>query len=239
MTEDDILAKIGRHVRDDQKDDAAFEEIARGGAVPADLAARAKADPEIARRLSASRPLGERAEARIAERHAKAKVMPLFRRASVYLAPLALAAGVFLFFTVRGADHGNLPDYEISASGEKEMRGETTGRSLVVGKSPDSRFEIVARPAAAVPTKVVAYAFLFDGNKPSALDAKVEVSEAGSVRIVGTARALEGGPQPVPEIRIVIGPPEAIGKHDDALERANRGESDATVRVLVLPVFRR
>lgn len=242
MKEDDILEQIGRHVREEQKDDAALERIARGEEVPAELRERAERDPEVARAVLLAEPLGEDVEARIAARHSKGKekeepgkVVPLLRRASVIVAPLALVAGVFLVFSVREPSAPSLPGYSVTASGEQEMRGDTPAASLAIGKSPSSRFEIVARPDVATVEKVVAYAFTMQDGEPSPLDAKVDFAEAGSVRFTGTARALEGSN----EVRIVLGTTSSISKFDDALSRARTGTSDERVRVLRIPVTRR
>lgn len=244
MTEDDILAKLGRHVREEQRDDAALEKIASGQEVPGEIAERAKTDDDLAKQIEASRPLGAAAVERIAANVARPKVVRLarrgtpsaqaFRRAAArFAAPLALAAGVFLFFALRGPDGAALPGYSVTASGEQATRGEPV-QTLRASASPASRFEIVARPEVATTGKIVAYAFVMQGGEPSPLDAKIDVADAGSVRITGVAKALRGSD----EVRVVVAEAATIARYDDALALARTKSSDARVRVLSLPIER-
>lgn len=79
MTEDDLLTRIGAHAREEQKDDARFERVARGEADEADLAdleRAASGDPELAMRLDGSRPLDEDAVDRIAARATAVRTKP-------------------------------------------------------------------------------------------------------------------------------------------------------------------
>src|SRR5688572_30791885 len=213
MKEDEILARIGQHVRDEQKDDARFERIARGEASPeeiAELEKAAKSDDVLAARLEAARPFVEVAVARIAAKvkpkkaansdaTASSKETPAAKegratktekparwgRLAAIAAPLALAAGIVLYVTAGGPRGPELPGYEISATSEQAMRGPAGPDTRIrVGASRDARFEIVARPATAAPTKLVAYAFvMLDGNKAEPLEAKIEVSPEGAVKV--------------------------------------------------------
>ena len=68
MTDDEVLARIGERARDEQKDDARLERVARGTASAEELAElerAAEADPELALRLEGSRPLEARTVDRI------------------------------------------------------------------------------------------------------------------------------------------------------------------------------
>ena len=214
--EDDLLAGIRDHVRAERADDAALEAVARGelgSEGVAELERRASGDAEVAAMIEASRPLGAAVEEWIAARigakadaNAKAKanakggtVVAFMRRAAVYGAPLALAAGVLLYVTLgsRGGETGRamLPDYSIVASGDKEMRGQDdtpAGAVLRLRGGSDAGFEIVARPSTASGKKVVAYVFAMGEGEPNPVDASVDVAAEGSVRIRGRARALDG-----------------------------------------------
>ncbi len=252
---DELLARLGRHVQGEQKDDARFERVARGEASPeeiADLEREAAADPELAIRLEGSRPFDGAAIDRIAARmdslpstRAKksapaANVVALrpswTRRVMLGAGPLALAAAMILYVVAgpRLSGGGDLPGYTVSASGEQAMRGpadKTSSLHLSGGK--DGRFELVLRPATKPDVKVVAYAFVM-GTEASALDAKIEVAAEGAVRITGATKMLDGAR----EIRVVLGAPSAIGRFDDALARASSGKSDGQVHVLVVPIDR-
>ena len=257
MKEDDVLAQIRDHVRRERADDASLEAVARGETrTPpvAELERRAGTDPQAAALLAASRPLGAAVEERIAARvvleaepakvepkaSAKPKVVPFARRLAVVAGPLALAAAVLIWVLAgRNGETARalLPDYAVSASSDQAMRGPgdtapSTGLRLHAGDAP---FEIVVRPATSAGRKVVAYAFAIGEGEPNPIDAKVEIAPEGSIRIRGRARALDGAR----EVRVVIGVAnESITRFEDALTRARDGKSDASVRVLAVPITR-
>ncbi len=250
MKEDDeILARIGKHVRDEQKDDARFERVARGEASAEEIA-ELERDPDLAARLEASRPFDEVAVARIAAKvspnktkrpepakaHAKKNQVSVARRIATIAGPLALAAAIFLYFSNGQRGGPELPGYEISATSEQAMRGSSGPDTRIHVGSRDSKFEIVARPATATPEKVVAYGFivLSDGSKVEALEAKIDVSAEGAVKVTGQARALDGAR----EVRIVIGSPASIGKFEDATALAQKNEKSSHVRVLSVAIDR-
>lgn len=257
MEEEDLLARIGAHAREEGADDAVWERVARGEATAEELAElerRAEGDPDVAAMLAATRPLGARSEARIAERlappPAQAGVVAirrdLGRRALAYVGPLALAAAVILYLVAgrhtRSADEGpELPVYAVTALGQQAMRGPAEPATrLHLKTGADAGFEIVARPETAAAERIVAYAFVIGEGEPSPLDAKVEIAPEGSVRIRGTARALTGAR----EVRLVLGTPAAIGRFEDAVARArvlvrvDDGPGSARIRVVVIPVDR-
>lgn len=256
MSEDRLLETIGRSAREEQKDDARFERLARGDA-DAELERAAADDPAMAIRLAGSRPLDDatidRITARtlaVAKKAPAAKVVPVWRRRLVTLAgPLALAAAMLVYVGVqRGPGGPELPEYSVTATGEQAMRGPAQPHERDPARASarlrlsrnardarDARFELLLRPATAPEGKVVAYAFTFGpGPEPVPLDAKVEIAPDGPVRMSGPSRVLDG----VREIRIVVGEPTAIGKFDDAASRAQSGTSDAHVRVLTIPIDR-
>lgn len=222
MSEEDIVARVGAHVREERE---------------------AEPDPE------AAKPLGDEAVDRIAAKvsrkaapaaakEPRGKVLAFPRWARSYAAPIAVAAAVVLFVATR--DHGAggvaLPGYAVTASGEEAVRGDhAPSTRLRVGKGTASRFEIVARPeTSAGEAKVVAYVFAMDGDEPVAVDAKVDVSKDGAVRVTGDARRLGTSK----ELRIVLGTPESIGNFQGASDRAKAASSDAKVKVLVVAIDR-
>jgi hypothetical protein len=227
MKEDEVLSKIGAHVRDE-----------RGPAVPPQAGRRAEGAPTGEENPPAILD-GEAAE-RIARRlvpEQDAKMIPFRRRMIPYGAPLALAAAVLLFVMTRTGESGpQLPGYAVTATGEQAMRGDTAKSTrLHLAKGQAGRFELVARPETAVgDAKVVAYAFAMIDGEPTALDAKVDVSKDGAVRITGESRLIGTAN----ELRVVVGTPEAIGKYEGALDRAKSGSGDSRVRVLSIAIDR-
>jgi hypothetical protein len=256
---DEVLVRLADQVRADRADDERFERVARGEADPNEvdeLERRARDNPEIAARLDGSRPFDQAAIERMALRVASerpkpsavdapvkpsAVVVPISiwrRRVLVAAGPLAVAAAALLFIAGERSSPGlTLPEYSVTAAGEQAMRGPSTGATrLHVSKAGarDARFELLVRPASAMPSKIAVFAFSFGevGTEPSPLEAKVEVSTEGAVRIVGASSALTGAR----EVRVVVADPSAIAGFEEANSRAVANRSDARVRVLVVPV---
>lgn len=255
-----LLARIGARARDEQKDDAHLERVARGDESaegsevgPLDHAAIDRITARAVASLGAAKSNEKKEpEAALAPKANDNVVRATFGRRLITLAgPLAIAAALVLFISSqRGPtkpEGPELPLYAIAASGEQTTRGApgavTGGAALPesrlhLGKAGrDARYEIVLRPSTAPIGKVVAYAFVvgdvLDNAEP--LDAKVEIAPEGSVRITGPSRSLEGARR----IRVVVGAPEAIGKFDDALARVKTpGEGDPHVRVLTIEIDR-
>ncbi len=249
----DLLGQVRDHLRGERADDAALEAVARGETV-AELELRALEDRELAALVAASRPLGADVEARIAARvtgeaaPAKAgskptaprpNVVSFARRIGVIAGPLALAAAVLLWVLAgrNGATGPTLlPGYTVSATSDQTMRGVTDPPSAALRlHAGDAPFEIVLRPATTAGAKVVAYAFAIGEGEPNPIEAKVEIAPEGGIRIRGRAGALVGAR----EVRIVIGVPTgSIKRFDDALARARDARSDASVRVITIPILR-
>lgn len=220
MKEEDIVARVGAHVREERE---------------------LEPDPEAARPLdddAIDRIVAKAAPSPKSTPKANAKVIAFPRWLTRYAAPLAVAAAVVLFVATR--DHGEngpvLPGYGVTASGQQALRGDAPKTStLRIGKSVASRFEIVARPDTAIgDAKIVAYVFAMEGGEPVAVDAKVDVSKDGAVRVTGDARALGAAK----ELRIVLATPETAGGFNGAADRAKAGRSDPRVKVLAVAIER-
>ncbi|HEY8075485.1 MAG TPA: hypothetical protein VIF62_15280, partial [Labilithrix sp.] len=152
MKDEELFSALRDHVRDERKDDAAIERVARGE--DADL------DPPLA---EAARPLDERALDRIVARVAAGQTLrtiPLRRRVAIAAVPLALAAALLLAVGVGSRVGPELPGYAITATGAQTMRGETKPSStLRLGTAEEARFTVVARPERPVGARVTGYAF--------------------------------------------------------------------------------
>lgn len=166
------------------------------------------------------------------------------RRVAFVAAAIAVAAAIFVYVGGR-AENGSaplLPEFAVTASGEKEMRGaaeEASSTLRLRGAGADGSFEILARPATAVGgIRVVAYVFAIGEGEPNAVDANVEVAPEGSVRIRGRARALMGAR----EVRIILAAATdggaSITRYEDALAAARSGKSDERLRVVVVKLVR-
>jgi hypothetical protein len=146
-------------------------------------------------------------------------------RLALVAGALALAAVLFWVIAGRNGETGRSPLPDYVAASPSSLR-------LHAGDAP---FEIVVRPATMPATKVVAYAFAIGEGEPNPVEAKVEIAPEGSIRIRGRARALERAR----EVRVVVGVAEqSIKRFDDALARARDGTSDASVRVVSVPIVR-
>jgi hypothetical protein len=249
---DELLGRVGEHVREEQAEDARFERVACGRASDAELAElerEASTDPELATRLEASRPLDGVSVERIASRlmrsdmRSRAPANPAqdrlprtwMRRAGVVVAPLALAASVFLYLTARERDTV-LPTYDVTATSDRSVRGpDAASTRLRISKdaTPDSRYAVLLRPASASTAKIVAYVFAVrPESEPTLIDAALVISEQGAVRIEGATLSLRGAS----ELRVIVGSASALGGAADAAIRAKSGGSDARVRVVVVPI---
>lgn len=160
---------------------------------------------------------------------ARARATGFARRRVAFVVVLVTAAALLAYLYLARNDDAQpvLPDYAISANGAAHGRLEVRGGG-------DAPFELVLRPAARVPTKVVAYVFAIGEGEPNAVDAMVGIDPEGVVRIDGRARALAGAR----EVRVVLGAASGFKRYEDALSRARVGTSDGRVRVLALPIVR-
>lgn len=169
-------------------------------------------------------------------------VVSLWRRVAIVAAPIAVAAAIFVYVGGRAENGGAplLPEFAVTASGEKEMRGAAEEASGMLRlRGAEGSFEILARPATAVGgVRVVAYVFAIGEGEPNAVDANVEVAPEGSVRIRGRARALMGAR----EVRVVLAAATdggaSITRYEEALAAARSGKSDERVRVLIVKLVR-
>jgi hypothetical protein len=258
MKDEEILMNLAEFAREEERDRKSSPWVLlTAGELSADeikaLEARAEGDAEAALALAAHRPLDEAARSRIADRLVKmtaaskstatpaapaegrSNVRQLTPRRSVtWMAPLALAAGLFVWFAVGHTNTSQpLPEYAmVVKGGDQVMRGaaEVTGK-LTAGAA-DSRFEIVARPSTRIGGKVEAKAFALRGGSLEALDATVDVSDEGAVRIVGAGGALKDAS----EVRVVVARPERYSKESGVELAKNAGKSINGVVVLSIPV---
>jgi hypothetical protein len=228
MTEEDkdIVARVGAFVREER------------AAEPEPEAAKPLDDAAVDRIVAKVTPAANAAKNAAKKEAPAAKVLAFPRWARIYGAPIAVAAAVVLFIATR--DHGSdgpvLPGYAITASGEQALRGDAPKTTtLRIGKGAASKFEIVLRPDTSVgEAKIVAYAFVMEEGDVAPLDAKVEISKEGSVRITGDARALGTSK----EARIVLATPESAGGYVAAADRAKSGRGDDHVKVLAVTIER-
>jgi hypothetical protein len=142
------------------------------------------------------------------------------RRAAVVVAIAAILAAAALYMARDRRSQPELPEYALVVDG---------GGLVARGDAP---FEIALRPASNVAAKVVVYVFAIGEGEPNPVDAKIEITPDGAVRIAGRARALAGAR----EVRVVVGGPAEFKRYEDALARARDGKSDAQVRVLSVAV---
>ena len=156
--------------------------------------------------------------------------MIAFARSHKAIVAILAGAVVAIAYLVRDdPSHPPLPDYSIvSVVSSREAPAKL---ELAAG---DEGFELVLRPAMRVETKVALYVFAIAEGEPNPVDAKVELTPDGPIRITGRVRALAGAR----EVRVVIGAVSDFKRYEDALTRARDGRSDGSVRVLVVPVVR-
>lgn len=231
MSDDDrLLAALRDAAKAEQEDalaDARWDALARGELAEdeiAQLTALAREEPALEGAPEMFAPLGAEVEARFllaiqhelsrepAEAEAKASnVVSLEARRRTRRAwmagsaALALAAGAALWVATR-PDRGGarLPEYTLLVTGgERDVRAD---EPQAVTLAPGARVTMTLRPAEPEGGPLEARAFLAQGAAEIALEASVEVSPEGAVRMVG--RAPSGASLAAGEAEIVV----AIGR---------------------------
>jgi hypothetical protein len=180
-------------------------------------------------------PLDPAVADRIASRLARRKPQRVFRLTSgLGASSLALAAAALLYVGIARRGGAELPEYAVAARGVAMERGPTEPtRRLRLSADPSARFEVVLRPQTAPGAAVSAWAFT-SGVELAPLDATVDVSSAGAVRITGSAASLGSAR----EIVTVVAPPSMVGSAADAARYAGTRTRTAKVRILVVPIDR-
>jgi hypothetical protein len=203
-----LLARLGAHLREEQRNDAALERVARSEASAEELATLRELD-ELA--LAAARPLPEAAIDRIAASVTQARrPARLFstswrRRAAVLVAPLALAAAAVVYVAAPRRGDDALPDYDVLTTSPATTRGpspDAASRLRLPGVlGGDLQFLVLLRPRTAAGRPLVAHVFTVDSKGASApLDVAVDVSADGAVRLQGSARGLASAR----ELRVIV-----------------------------------
>ncbi|HEU4410627.1 MAG TPA: hypothetical protein VFS43_35555 [Polyangiaceae bacterium] len=140
-------------------------------------------------------------------------------------AALAVAASIafFLVFGPEGSSGEGLPAYSLSLSGSvSELRGEPAAPSATAKVRADSTLTLVLRPEAPVARPLEARAFVERGGALRRLEAPVEVSPEGAVRLVARADRLFRPPLGTHRLIVAVGPRGALPDATslDALRRA-------------------
>jgi hypothetical protein len=151
------------------------------------------------------------------------------RRRGALLLLLVGGAALLVYLARDDSSQPVLPDYAIvSIVSSREAPAKL---ELAAG---DEAFELVLRPAARVEAKVALYVFAIGEGEPNPVDAKIDVTPEGPIRITGRVRALAGAR----EVRVGIGAATDFKRYEDALARAREGKTEGAIRVLSVPIVR-
>ncbi len=193
MKDDELLARVAEAVKQEEESvDPRLDAFAAGEidekAAREALSGAADADAVLA----AYRPLDQKTrhtivERVLADRPAARPRRVLALRLLLLGAPTAVAVAAIVFVAL--LPPGGLPDYsdELMA-GDATVRGTATTASTRL--HVDSRLEWVLRPASVSPGHIEVQTFLLKDGVATAWPVTAEISEQGSVRMVGTARSL-------------------------------------------------
>ena len=119
-----------------------------------------------------------------------------------------------------------LPSYALAVSGgERELRDPTAPAGAAVRLRPDSRLELVLRPATAVAGPVAVQAFLARGEAMEPLPLQFEISPEGAARAAGSAAELFGSHRGRWQLRLIVQRSGAPG--GDALSVARDARTPA------------
>ncbi len=204
------LEQVAQRVREqnaaDALEDPIWQRLSRGeldADEDAALRARAAADPAMAERYEAFRPLGPDLQQRLVaqaslELASKTPARGAVLRRVSFGAAVALAAAASLLLVLRRsaspADTDPLPVYALSLTGgERSTRSDTAPPPAVpIELHGGSQLEIVLRPATAVTGPVSVEAFTVRDGQARPWTVPMSRSADGAVRISGDARALLG-----------------------------------------------
>ncbi|MGZ5967349.1 MAG: hypothetical protein ACXWP4_06755 [Polyangiales bacterium] len=215
---DDLLRALGKVAREEREEE----------------------DRRIANDPALSRPLDDIERAKIVAALPVPKARAKSRGFPAWIAPaaaaLAIAAGVFFFIGRAGSP--SLPPYELVVSaGDHDVRGADAAVAEVRTLTPDSKFELLFRPATAV-KDVYARGFLVQNGVAKTWNVRPLTSDDGAVRFVGTARTLFPGMTGEVGVLVVVGRGTIGLSEEDAAKIFAGGATDLTVarvRVQLVP----
>jgi hypothetical protein len=233
--DDEILRKLGNVAAEQERESCAspYEALLRRelpSAAADELEARAREDEDVARALSAYRPLDDaRIDAIALGLASRARPIRTSRRVRALLATSsALAAAALVALVTRSsgfrgaresAEPAALPVFVLEASGASSMRGGTGGAatadpSCVLPAAAAGFFELVVRAEEPPEGPIAARVFLVRDAAIVPWAGAMEI-DGGSVRVIDAAARLLGAT----ELRIVVGRPEVIGRAAELAER--------------------
>ena len=159
----------------------------------------------------------------------RARLVAFVRRRAAILALVAAGAVALAYLGHDDPSHPVLPEYSIvSIVSSREAPAKL---ELASG---DETFELVLRPAMRVDARLALYVFAIAEGEPNPVDATIDVTPEGPIRITGRVKALSGAR----EVRVVVGAATAFKRYEDALSRAREGTSAGPLRVLSIPIVR-
>jgi len=248
MSDHDLLHRLGRAAREreEREHDPLLDALVAGEATPAqraELEASAAADTDRARDVALHTPLDDALKARILSQAlataaatqgrssdpGKRTAPP--RRLHTVTAGAALAAAaalLLMFWRTPGPEA--LPAYSLSAHGGLEdVRG--AAQREVVRVEPETRLELVMRPEGDVQGEVELRVLERMAGEVRVLDADVQRSPAGTLRIVESARQLFGERLGRRALSLIACRPALCDEAERAVRRGpSSSEGAATVR---------
>lgn len=257
-----LLGRLAATLREEEEAlDPRLDALCAGTLSAADraaLEADAAKDPALAAALTAFQPLGDAHVSAVTDRivglapatpatpRPVAPVLPIARRRRApmiaivpVLGALAVAAAAALY--VGRAGSPTLPGYELVVSGDRELRGGDAAPEAVTKLAPDSRFELLLRPASAITAPIELRAFLVRDGAARAWSVAPEVSAEGAVRIQGRVDALFPAGAGEWGVLLVVGPRGEVDVDAPRAARLYAGEAPpeplrlARTRVRVVP----
>lgn len=221
MKDDELLDALGDAARKERADEPAeaWDDLAEGSADVSALEKLAKSDEERDELVALFTPLSEDARAKIEERvlgevtpKKAAKVIPIGIATTVVL---AAAAALFLVMTGEKAEPP--PAYVAELEGGiREMRGDPEPTEELPRFLPETRIEIVLRPAVrtSIPLEVATVARSERGDERR-LDVRWETAPTGAFRATGSLEDVLGRLEPGRwTLYFAIGERDAIADFD-------------------------
>lgn len=217
----DELKILGDHVRRSREqplDQLADEASVRAVGEPLDDAAKARIAEKILAMRAARAPAGN--------------VVPgparWFRRFGPAAALAAAAAAAALFLLRPGP--APIPEYTVSASGVKDLRGDTAPTAALRVR-PGSFIDVVVRPASSVSGPIAAHSYVVRDGAYSVFAGPTQIAPSGAIHITGPSAPLLGAS----ELRVVVGRPDVLGL--DPVDKARqKGAAERGWQTLSVPI---
>jgi len=232
----EVVTEEARREAEDPFADPRWDRLADGTITPqdkADLERLAAVPGPYQEAMRAFAPLSSEVKNEVARKIQGAEVLPMRRR--LVAAVVGLAAAAALAIALVPSDQP-LPAYAMDLSGGMQAVRGSPDATALPRFAPDTRFELVARPAARADGPIAAAGVWVGNGVRVRWTPAFERSDDGALRIRGTTRALLPLGPGQWTMMLAIGRPEAVEKAASALALGDPATGDVSLLTTRLEV---